>query len=439
MTFISKTFHNIFGTSSKKNKRSTGSLPQPEELSTIPQPISNLKDKQKTNGKNVDSDIVDNTSKKIKALSLAENHTNTECIVIGDIGYISRDMSAEKSQENEKEPIPAISFDPKLMHPIHTNPHGLTVSDFDINRTLGTGSFGRVHLVKYRGNNQYYAMKVLKKSRLIELRQVEHTMNERNILARLDHPFIVRLLCTFQDSHNLYMVMEYVVGGELFSVLRRAQRFPNDIAKFYAAEVILALEYLHSFHIIYRDLKPENLLVDKDGHIKMTDFGFAKFVPDVTRTLCGTPEYLAPEIIRSKDYGKAVDWYSLGILIFEMLAGYPPFYNENHVLLYETVLEGRIKFPPHFDPKAADLVQKLCTNDVTLRYGAMKGGANDIKLHPWFSGVDWQKLYNRRIRPPYVPHISGGGDTRYFEIYTEDKEGYGVGGHDPYEDLFKNF
>lgn len=437
MTFISKTFHNIFGTSSKKEKKEKkthGSLPQQMESAAIPEPISNLKKKKSNDRKHE----VDDLGKNIKSLSFTDRSANTECAEDNNTNHsIIKGMS--KSQENDKEAVPVLSFDPKLMRPIHTNPHGLAVCDFDIHRTLGTGSFGRVHLVRYKGNGQYYAMKVLKKPKLVELRQVEHTLNERNILARLDHPFIVRLLCTFQDSFNLYMVMEYVLGGELFSVLRKAQRFPNDIAKFYAAEVILAIEYLHSFHIIYRDLKPENLLVDKDGHIKMTDFGFAKFVPDVTRTLCGTPEYLAPEIIRSKDYGKAVDWYSLGILVFEMLAGYPPFYHENHVLLYESVLEGNIKFPSHFDPKASDLIQKLCATDVTQRYGAMKGGCNDIKTHPWFSGVDWQKLYNRRIRPPYVPHVSGHGDTRYFEVYTEEKDAYGKQGHDQYEDLFKNF
>ena len=321
---------------------------------------------------------------------------------------------------------------------VHKHQH-TRVKDFDIDRTLGTGSFGRVHLVRYKGNGHYYAMKVLKKSKLIELRQVEHTINERNILARLDHPFVVRLLCTFQDASNLYMVMEYVLGGELFSVLRRAQRFPNDIAKFYAAEVILSLEYMHSFHVIYRDLKPENLLIDKDGHIKVTDFGFAKFVPDATKTLCGTPEYLAPEIIRSGYYTKAVDWYSLGILIYEMLAGFPPFYHENYALLYEAVLEGKMKFPPHFDPKAVDLIQKLCTSDASQRYGAQKDGAKDIKLHPWFAGVDWQKLYSRRIRPPYIPHVNGHGDTRYFETYAEEKEPYGNDGVDPYGDIFKIF
>ncbi|CAG8656196.1 12636_t:CDS:2, partial [Dentiscutata heterogama] len=235
------------------------------------------------------------------------------------------------------------------------------LSDFTICRTLGTGSFGRVHLVQSKHNNKYYAMKVLKKSEVVRLKQVEHTNNEKHILEQVQHPFLVNLWGTFQDSCNLYMVMDYVVGGELFSILRKTQRFPDHVAKFYAAEVILAFEYLHSKDIIYRDLKPENLLLDRNGHIKITDFGFAKYVPDITWTLCGTPDYLAPEIIQSKGYGKAVDWYSLGVLIFEMLAGYPPFYDEDHMRLYEKILAGRIKYPSFFDSDAKDLLKRLLT------------------------------------------------------------------------------
>jgi len=184
-----------------------------------------------------------------------------------------------------------------------------SLTDFQIQRTLGTGSFGRVHLVQSKHNQRFYAVKVLKKAQVVKMKQVEHTNDERRMLQQVKHPFLITLWGTFQDSKNLYMVMDFVEGGELFSLLRKSQRFPNPVAKFYAAEVTLALDYLHSHNIIYRDLKPENLLLDRHGHLKITDFGFAKEVPDITWTLCGTPDYLAPEVVASKGYNKSVDWY----------------------------------------------------------------------------------------------------------------------------------
>jgi len=183
-----------------------------------------------------------------------------------------------------------------------------SLTDFQIQRTLGTGSFGRVHLVQSKHNQRFYAVKVLKKAQVVKMKQVEHTNDERRMLQQVKHPFLITLWGTFQDSKNLYMVMDFVEGGELFSLLRKSQRFPNPVAKFYAAEVTLALDYLHSHNIIYRDLKPENLLLDRHGHLKITDFGFAKEVPDITWTLCGTPDYLAPEVVASKGYNKSVDW-----------------------------------------------------------------------------------------------------------------------------------
>jgi protein kinase A len=170
---------------------------------------------------------------------------------------------------------------------------------------------------------QHFAMKVLKKTDVVRLRQVEHVNAERFILARIRHPFIVDLYATFQDNLNIYMLLSYVPGGELFSHLRRAGRFSADVTRFYLAIIVLALRYLHSYNIIYRDLKPENLLLDHRGYLRITDFGFAKVVDDRTWTLCGTPEYLAPEIIQSDGHGKAVDWWACGILCYEMLVGYP--------------------------------------------------------------------------------------------------------------------
>jgi len=189
----------------------------------------------------------------------------------------------------------------------------------------GTGTFGRVLLVRLRQRERqtHFAMKVLRKTDVVRLRQVEHVNAERFILARIRHPFIVDLYATFQDHLNIYMLLSYVPGGELFSHIRRAQRFSADVTRFYLAIIVLALRYLHSFNIIYRDLKPENLLLDSRGYLKIADFGFAKVVDDRTWTLCGTPEYLAPEIIQSDGHGKAVDWWACGILCYEMLVGYP--------------------------------------------------------------------------------------------------------------------
>lgn len=317
---------------------------------------------------------------------------------------------------------------------------GYRLSDFELLRTLGTGTFGRVYLTKFRGTEQYYAMKVLKKVEVVRLKQVEHINSEKAILSQIHFPFIVNLLCTFQDEKSLYMLLEYVVGGELFSHLRKAGRFSNDMTRFYAAEIVLALEYLHSLDIIYRDLKPENLLLDDKGHIKITDFGFAKKVDDRTWTLCGTPEYLAPEIIQSKGHGKAVDWWALGILIFEMLAGYPPFFDDNPFGIYEKILAGKIVFPAHFDASAKDLIKRLLTADRTKRLGNLKAGSDDIKKHKWFKGVDWQALLGRNIPAPIVPICTHPGDTRNFEAYPElMEEEYKPTGVDPFKNLFKEF
>ncbi|KAI8908983.1 kinase-like domain-containing protein [Gorgonomyces haynaldii] len=317
---------------------------------------------------------------------------------------------------------------------------GQSLSDFELIKTLGTGTFGRVYLCKIQKTERYFAMKTLRKVEIVRLRQVEHINSEKNILAKIKHPFIVNLLCTFQDEVNVYMLEEYVVGGEMFSHLRRAGRFSNEMTKFYAAQITLALEYLHSMDIIYRDLKPENLLLDQDGNIKIADFGFAKFVPDVTWTLCGTPEYLAPEIIQSKGHGKAVDWWALGILIFEMLAGYPPFFDDTPFGIYEKIIMGRIAFPPHFDPYAKDIVKRFLTSDRSKRLGNLFGGAADVKNHKWFAAVDWNAVLERAIRAPIVPVCAHPGDTRNFESYPEtDVHKNPAVSLDPFQHLFKDF
>ncbi|KAG6872517.1 hypothetical protein C0995_009207 [Termitomyces sp. Mi166 len=318
------------------------------------------------------------------------------------------------------------------------------LSDFIVQRTLGTGSFGRVHLVRSKHNLRFYAIKVLNKEKVVRLKQVEHTNNEQRMLAVVQHPFIINLWGCFQDATNLYMVMDFVPGGELFTLLRRSNRFPDPVAKFYAAEVALALNHLHGLDIIYRDLKPENILLNQDGHIKVADFGFAKLCTSTTWTLCGTPDYLAPEVVNQQRYNKSVDWYALGVLIFEMLSGLPPYHHPdpNPVLLYERILNGPsfIKWPA-FNNFATDLILKLMESDPSKRYGNMRHGAGDVFAHPWFREVDWDKLQAREITAPYLPKISGDGDASAFDQYPEDNVAaqYGQPGPDTFGSAFPDF
>ncbi|KAI0969313.1 Pkinase-domain-containing protein [Xylaria arbuscula] len=316
-----------------------------------------------------------------------------------------------------------------------------SLTDFDLLRTLGTGSFGRVHLVQSKHNQRFYAVKVLKKAQVVKMKQVEHTNDERRMLGEVKHPFLITLWGTFQDPRNLYMVMDFVEGGELFSLLRKSGRFPNPVAKFYAAEVTLALEYLHSRNIIYRDLKPENLLLDRHGHLKITDFGFAKRVPDKTWTLCGTPDYLAPEVVSNKGYNKSVDWWSLGILIYEMLCGYTPFWDSGSPMkIYENILRGKVKYPAYVHPDAQDLLERLITPDLTKRLGNLYGGPQDVKGHPWFSEVTWDRLSRKDIDAPYTPPVkAGSGDASQFDRYPEETEKYGQPGNDEHGNLFTEF
>ncbi|KAI7885358.1 camp-dependent protein kinase 9 [Lichtheimia hyalospora FSU 10163] len=329
--------------------------------------------------------------------------------------------------------------------PVYVANPSFGLQDFELMDTLGTGTFGRVYLTRFRTTNKYYAMKVLKKSEVVRLKQaslehVEHLLWEKQILASVRFPFIVDLFCAFQDNTNLYMLLEYVVGGELFSHLRRAGRFTNDMTRFYASEIVLAIEYLHSKNIVYRDLKPENLLLDHHGHVVLTDFGFAKQIDDRTWTLCGTPEYLAPEIIQSKGHGKAVDWWALGILIFEMLAGYPPFFDDNSFGIYEKILTGKVQFPSHFEGFAKDLLKRLLVSDRTKRLGNLKGGSDDIKRHKWFRGVDWIGLLEKTVRAPIIPKYRHPGDTSNFEQYPDNQlPEQDPTGQDPYKDKFRAF
>lgn len=314
--------------------------------------------------------------------------------------------------------------------------------ELEVLDTIGTGTFGRVVLCQHKRTSDVCALKVMKITDVLRLKQLQHVHNEKSVLLAVNHPFIVKLYWAKMDSRFLYMSLEYVPGGELFAHLRNAGRFTNVVASFYACEVVSVLDYLHSQSIVYRDLKPENLLLDATGHVKFTDFGFAKSLVDRTWTLCGTPEYLAPEVIQSKGHNMAVDWWALGILIYEMLVGYPPFYDEKPFGIYEKILGGKIEWPRHVDPVAKDLIKRLLVHDRTRRLGSMKNGAEDVKGHRWFKGVQWEDVGKRKLKPPIVPAVSSERDASNYDAGSPDLEHWlttaTVAGDEDL-DLFKDF
>ena len=223
-------------------------------------------------------------------------------------------------------------------------------------------------------------MKILSLRNIIKLEQVEHVRNEKKILARVNHPFLLSLEWSSVDSNYLYLLLPYVSGGELFSYLRSARQFSLSTTLFYSAEIVSALEYLHTLSIAYRDLKPENILLDKEGHIVITDFGFSKEVTTRAWTQCGTPDYMAPEIILGIGHTMAVDWWALGVLIFEMMVGHPPF-SDSILGVYDNILMGRIQWPSSLDRIAKDLIQKLLIQDTARRLGSSDTGSQDVKNH----------------------------------------------------------
>eukprot|EP01135_Chromosphaera_perkinsii_P007602 Nk52_evm58s914 gene=Nk52_evmTU58s914 len=369
-----------------------------------------------------------------------EQVANIEDLVKGLISMTGKKGAFRKASTSEQLSNQREQFEVKVKALASVREDGKTLMDYEVYRTLGTGSFGRVLLCKEKGQKNYFAIKVIKKDVVIRLKQVEHTANEKNILLCIDCPFIIKLVTTFQDKKNLYFCLEFINGGEMFTHIHRNRHFNSDIARFFAAQVSLAFEYLHNLDIIYRDLKPENLLIDHRGNVRVTDFGFAKRVDNRTWTLCGTPEYLAPEIILSKGYAHAVDWWALGILIFEMRAGHAPFYDGNQMEMYKKIVEGRILFPSHFKMDEREIITGFLQSDLTKRLGNMKNGVADIKNMKYFKTCSWDDLYHLRVNSPYVPKVNGPGDDSNFDRYDEEPIVWsGDDVIDPHEEVFKDF
>jgi len=267
-------------------------------------------------------------------------------------------------------------------------------------------------------------MKSLRKEAIIKRKQVDHTRAEKNILQKIQHPFIVKLYYAFQTEDKLYMVLEYVNGGELFFHLKSSGRFSAARAKFYAASFTLVLAHLHSFDIVYRDLIPENILIDENGFLKVTDFGLSKELTDPdegTQTFCGTPEYIAPEVVKGQKHNKAVDWWSLGTLLFEMLAGLPPFYSEDVPEMYQKILNGKIVFPSHINGATRDLIKGLLEQDPVQRLGSGPNGSENVKNHPYFADVNWAALERKEVVPPYKPKVNGELDISQIDpVFTNE-------------------
>ncbi|KAG8331983.1 cAMP-dependent protein kinase catalytic subunit alpha-like [Homalodisca vitripennis] len=294
--------------------------------------------------------------------------------------------------------------------------HKEKLSDFDQLQILGSGSFGNVILIKHQESGKFYAMKAIEKEKVIKYKQLEHTRNEKLILQCLNYPLTVYLMYCFKDNSYIYIVMPFITGGELFGHLRKFGKFDEVQARFYTSQIILALEYLHYLDLIFRDLKPENILIDHTGYLKVTDFGFCKrMTRNRTYTLCGTPEYLAPEVILSKGYGKAVDWWAIGVLMYELVAGNPPFYANDPMKIYEKIVANKYKIPPFFSPDLKDIVKNILQVDLSRRFGNLKNGVDDIKEHKWFRQINWMAVLNRKVAAPYMPKYKAPGDTTNFE------------------------
>lgn len=329
--------------------------------------------------------------------------------------------AASSRKRNHAATQTASSGQSSSQHGVTTAQHGQSLenaklSDFQVLNVLGTGTFGKVHLCRHKTTGLYYCLKVLKKQTIFRFKQMDHIENEKHLLLQLRYPGIVQLYATFTTEDSLVMLMEYVPGGELFYYIRRSGRLDESIARLYAAELVCTIMHLHERNIVYRDLKPENILLDTTGHLKLADFGFAKRVVHKTWTMCGTPDYLAPEIINGKGHDTAVDWWSLGVLIFEMLAGYPPFTDKDMGTLFRKIQEPeKLIIPVDFSQEASDLVRRLLVADPTSRLGNIHPDIADIRTHPWFRPVHWDQITARASTGPIIPAVQNPGEMGTFQ------------------------
>lgn len=281
----------------------------------------------------------------------------------------------------------------------------LSMSNFEIISVLGRGFYGKVMLVRHRDTQDLFAIKSVQKSRLLDKDRIHTVITERNILSRVSHPFIIGLKFAFQTPSKFYFGLEYAPGGELFYHMQHRRQFSREEVRLYVAEIALALDHLHSHGIVYRDLKPENVLLDSEGFVKLTDFGLSKVLenPDsIATTFCGTTEYLAPEVIQHRPYGPAVDWWTLGILTFEMLFGTTPFASESKIRMFQNICKRQPVFDANVEPEVVDFINMLLTKDPKKRPGFAQ-----IRTHPFFGGLDFGDVMEKKVTPPFRPESRG--------------------------------
>jgi len=288
---------------------------------------------------------------------------------------------------------------------------------------LGKGAFGVVSLVVDPITKKSYALKAMMKCQIVELGFADHIVNEKDVMLLLNHDFLVNLRGTFKDKLRVYLLLDVCLGGELFTILRRRRYFDEKATRFYAACVVEAFGYMHSINVIYRDLKPENLVLDSKGYLKVTDFGFAKQIVDQTYTLCGTPEYFAPEIVTGSGHGKGVDWWTLGILVFEMLASFSPFYADQAIDIYKKIIKGQMRFPRTFSTNAKDLIKGFLRIKPTRRLGVLGNGDIDmIRKMKLFNDFNWDDFQAFKMTPPIKPNVRSHRDISNFTKMREERD-----------------
>ncbi|XP_072987052.1 uncharacterized protein [Typha latifolia] len=436
-------------------------------------PTNKETDSKKDLGKPPIDEAPSNTTKQkvAAAKQYIENHYKTQMKSLQERKerrwVLERKLADAEVSEEEQNNI-LKHLEKKETEYMRLQRHKMGVDDFELLTIIGRGAFGEVRLCREKTSGNVYAMKKLKKSEMLRRGQVEHVKAERNLLAEVDSAYIVKLYCSFQDDEFLYLIMEYLPGGDMMTLLMRKDTLTEDEARFYVAETVLAIESIHKHNYIHRDIKPDNLLLDRNGHMKLSDFGLCKPLdsssfpnlsePDyatgkstkpsmesdnrlstssapkrtqqeqllhwqknrrmLAYSTVGTPDYIAPEVLLKKGYGMECDWWSLGAIMYEMLVGYPPFYSEDPMSTCRKIVNWRnhLKFPEEAKllPEAKDLISKLLCN-VDQRLGTK--GAHEIKAHPWFRGTLWNKLY--QMEAAFIPEVLGELDTQNFEKFEE--------------------